>query len=231
MKKLFKIIIALAIILIVTLSFTYRNKVNYFLNTYIKYFIYLKKVNVPNNYSKADKNGNGLADPIDIVITARKEVERKTPYKDGYFANGYPPDTEGVCTDVIWRAFKGIDINIKDLLDADIKKNFQPYWRVEAKPDPNIDFRRVPNLDVFFRRFAQSLPKEIKPGDIENLSQWQPGDIIVILKPYQHIGIVSDKRTRDGVPYIIHNTYPRAMESSHFNLWNSEIAGHYRWKY
>lgn len=231
MKKLFKIISALIIILIVTFSLIYKNKAEYFLNTYVKYLISLKKVSVPNDYSKVDKNNNRIPDPIDLVQAARKEVENKTPYKDGYFANGYPPDSEGVCTDVIWRAFKGIDVNIKDLLDNDIKKNTSLYWRVEGKPDPNIDFRRVPNLDVYFKRFCYSLTKEVKPGDAENLRQWQPGDIVVILKPYQHIGIISDKRTKDGVPYIIHNTYPRAVESAHFNLWNCEIAAHYRWKY
>lgn len=221
----------MTVLILTTLSFIYRNKVGYFFHTYGRYLVYERKVNVPNDFSKVDKNSNGVADPIDVVNEARKEVEKKTPYKDGYFANGYPPDTEGVCTDVIWRAFNGINVNIKGLLDSDIMKNTSQYWRVEQKPDPNIDFRRVPNLDVFLKRFATSLTKEIKPGDIENLRQWQPGDIVVILKPYQHIGIISDKRTRDGIPYIIHNTYPHAVESSHFNLWNCEISGHYRWKY
>jgi uncharacterized protein len=233
MKKSSRVLISLivAAIIVVPLRIFYGVRINYYLGTYIKYMLSLKKVEVPEQYSKTDRNKNGIPDSIDLVIEARKEVKRKTPYKDGYFANGYPPETEGVCTDVIWRAFKAIDINIKDLLDKDIKENASLYWRVEGKPEPNIDFRRVPNLDVFFNRFAESLTKEVIPGDVENLKHWQPGDILVILKPYQHIGIVSDKRTKDGVPYIIHNTYPRAVESPHFNLWECEIAGHYRWKY
>ena len=36
-----------------------------------------------------------------------------------------PPDTEGVCTDVIWRAFKNAGYSLKDMVDEDIKNNFR----------------------------------------------------------------------------------------------------------
>ncbi|WP_264740881.1 DUF1287 domain-containing protein [Cytobacillus firmus] len=72
-----------------------------------------KKTAVPADYSQADSNQNGIADPLDMVLTARKEVEQRTPYKSEYYAGGYPPDGEGVCTDVIWRGFQGADVNHK----------------------------------------------------------------------------------------------------------------------
>lgn len=222
-------LLLLSIVYFIDTSYTIRAR--YFLNNLIKQGIYLKKLKVPEEYSKTDKNKNGIADPIDIVDEARKEVQKKTPYKSAYYVGGYPPDSEGVCTDVIWRAFKGIGVDLKALVDKDIKENTKLYYRVNNKPDPNIDFRRVPNLDVFFQRYAESITTELKPGDVENLKQWQPGDIVVILEPFEHIGIISDKRTKDGVPYLLHNTRPKASEMAHFNLWGCKIKGHYRWKY
>lgn len=230
MKKIIKTVIIILVIILIALTVYFRGQVYTFLKNSLKYYILNKKVEVPNEYSMVDKNNNGRADCLDLVYEAEKEVENKTQYKSQYYDGGYPPDTEGVCTDVIWRAFKGIDVNIKDLMDKDIKENTEEYYWVKDI-DPNIDFRRVPNMYVFFERNAEKLTTEIIPGDIDNLKQWQPGDIIVILSPYQHVAIVSNKRTRDGVPYVIHNTKPHAVESPHFNLWKCEIAGHYRWKY
>lgn len=159
----------------------------------------INKVNVPDESSKVDKNENGIADPIDIVNYARKEVEEKTTYKDAYYVGGYPSEGEGVCTDVIWRGFKGINVSIKDLIDKDIKENMSQYKGVNGKPDPNIDFRRVLNQDVFFKRNCIQLTTEFKEGDINNLKEWQPGDIIVFIEGYEHIGIISDKRDEDGI--------------------------------
>lgn len=189
------------------------------------------KLEVPSLIEAIDKNKNGVYDSLDIINEARKEVERKTKYLSVYYSNGgYPPEGEGVCTDIVWRAFKGINVNLKDLVNKDIKANVSKYPRVEGKPDPNIDFRRVKNLEVFFNKYATLITKELKPGDAENLKEWQPGDIIITYKPYEHIFILSDKRDADGVPYIIHNMYPNAEESNR-NIASWTIAGHYRWKY
>lgn len=182
-----------------------------------------------SEYSKIDKNNN-ISDAIDLVKGARKEVKNKTKYKSAYYEGGYPPKKEGVCTDVIWRAFENIDINLKDLMDKDIKNNIDMYPNVNGKPDPNIDFRRVPNQLVFFQRYAESLTTEINWKDENILKQWQPGDIIISLEPYEHVVIVSDKRDSRGVPYIIHNTPPRASECP-FIFNEGEVVGHFRWKY
>jgi Uncharacterized protein conserved in bacteria len=188
------------------------------------------KVNVPDESSKVDKNNNGRADPMDIVNEARKEVEKKTVYKDAYYSGGYPPDGEGVCTDVIWRGFKGINVSIKDLIDKDISENVGAYKRVNGKPDPNIDFRRVVNEDIFFKRNCDSLTTELKEDDINNLKEWQPGDIIVFLEGYEHIAIISDRRDNKGIPYVIHNSHPEASEVK-LSWFKNPIHGHYRWRY
>lgn len=225
------IVIIVLLFFIYGLDNIYSRKARYFLGNKLKYYVFFKTVKVPNDYEKVDENRNGVYDPIDMVNSARNEVKNKTKYKDGYYKGGYPPAGEGVCTDVIWRAFLGIGVDFKDLVEKDIEKNLDLYPRIKGKPDKNIDFRRVTNLNIFLKRNAISLTTEIKSGDVENLREWQPGDILIILEPYGHIGIVSDKRGRDGVPYIIHNTPPNAREESCFDMWNCKIARHYRWKY
>ncbi|MHC1684177.1 MAG: DUF1287 domain-containing protein [Clostridiaceae bacterium] len=187
-------------------------------------------VKVPDESSKVDKNANGIADPIDIVNSARKEAEQKTVYKDAYYVGGYPPEGEGVCTDVIWRGFKALDISIKDLIDKDIRQNMNQYRGVNGKVDPNIDFRRVLNQDVFFKKNCISLTKELNKNDINNLKEWQPGDIVVFIEGYEHIGIISDKRDDEGIPYVIHNARPSASEVK-LSWFHNPIHGHYRWKY
>jgi len=190
----------------------------------------INKVEVPDESSKVDKNENGIPDPIDIVNSARKEAEQKTTYKDAYYVGGYPPDGEGVCTDVIWRGFKSINISIKDLIDKDIKENMAQYKSIKGRPDPNIDFRRVLNQDVFFKKNCIQLTTEFKKDDIDNLKEWQPGDIIVFIEGYEHIAIISDERDEDGIPYVIHNSHPCASEAK-LSWFYNPIHGHYRWKY
>jgi hypothetical protein len=187
----------------------------------------LKTVEVEKIVIPVDKDNDGIYDLDDIVEGARLEAQRRPIYKSAYYQGGYPPETEGVCTDVIWRAFKNAGYDLKNMVDNDIKNNVRLYPRVNGKPDPNIDFRRVPNLDVFFKRYATTLTLELKPYDKENLKQWQGGDIVVFKNP-GHIGILSDKRRNDGIPYLIHNAGPYAMEADDFLWWYPKIVGHYR---
>lgn len=189
-----------------------------------------KKITVPTTYTSSDQNKNGISDAIDIVNAARVEATNKTKYESNYYEGGFPPDNEGVCTDVVWRALKGINVDLKQLMDQDIKENITTYPRVAGKPDPHIDFRRVPNQDVFFKRTIESLTTELFPYDIDNLKQWQPGDIVVFLGDFDHVGIVSDKQARDGTPYFIHNIPPFAAEIKLTSI-SKPIYAHYRWNY
>jgi uncharacterized protein len=191
---------------------------------------FIKAIDIPHDYVQIDRNNNGIPDPIDIVNAARKEVEQRTKYESNYYAGGYPPDYEGVCTDVIWRGLFGIGINLKELMDEDILQNTELYPRVNGQPEPNIDFRRVPNQYVFFERYTEILTTDVIPGDIENLQQWQPGDIVVWLDGFHHVAIISDRRAKDGTPYIIHNNPPFAAEIKLKSI-QTPIAGHYRWNY
>lgn len=174
--------------------------------------------------SNIDFDNDGIDDYTDIMLGARKDAENHPTYKSAYYSGGYPPDNEGVCTDVVWRAFKNAGYNLKDLIDEDIKNNVVDYPRVNGKPDPNIDFRRVPNLISFFTRNATSLTT-----DLSQIAEWQPGDIIIFQK--SHVGIISDKRNKNGIPYLIHNGGQSNREEDILEIYSlySEISGHFRW--
>ena len=125
---------------------------------------------------------------------------------------------------MVWRAFQNAGYDLKALIDADIAENTELYPRVQGTPDPNIDFRRVPNLRVFFGRYAESLTT-----DPYEIAEWQPGDIVTF--EGRHIGIISDKRNKDGIPYLIHNSgQPKREEDALLRCHrNHPISGHFRW--
>ena len=173
--------------------------------------------------SPVDFNQNGVDDSTDILLGARKDAENRPRYDGSYCDGGYPPDDAGVCTDVIWRAFKNAGYDLKAMIDKDIAAHTALYPRVEGRPDRNIDFRRVPNLRVFFGRCAQSLTT-----DTTQPEQWQPGDIVTydFQNGLLHCAIVSDKRGAGGLPYILHNAGQYNREEDALAAW--EITGHYR---
>ena len=218
MKKFLKIItIVLIIILIVILSL-------------LLYWIYkpsytAEHFGITTIKSNTDKDGDGIDDYTDILLGAQAEAERKPEYKSAYYAGGYPPVTEGVCTDVIWRALQDAGYLLKDMVDEDIAQNVELYPRVNGKPEPNIDFRRVPNLKVYFERNHIVLT-----NDLAQIEEWQPGDIVTF--GTVHIGIISDKRNKNGVPYLIHNGGQPHREEDILELYNEfePISGHYRLK-
>lgn len=168
-----------------------------------------------------------------IIDWARSEVANKTVYKDWYYSWGFPPEKVWVCTDVVRRALKNAWISLKSDIDKDISLNTNKYQRVNWKPDPNIDFRRVPNLKIYFDRKFESLTTELKPWNKENLKKWQPWDIVIFGRPHNHTWIISDKRDKYWVPYLIHNAAPTASEQNILYRWHktySKIIWHYRVK-
>ena len=174
--------------------------------------------------SEIDANHNGIDDYQDILLGARIDAENHPTYDGRYWDTGYPPDDIGVCTDVIWRAFKNAGYNLREMVDQDIKISNEDDYHIKY-PDSNIDFRRVGNLYVFFSKYAQSLTL-----DIHDISEWQPGDIVVFGK-YKHIGIISDKRNRKGIPYVIHNSGQPLREEDVLETRAKidPISGHFRW--
>ena len=166
--------------------------------------------------SPLDADGDKIDDWHDIMLGARAYIETNPPYKSRYYEGGYPDDGYGVCTDVVWQGFAAAGYDLKSLVDSHIAENPELY---PDEADPNIDFRRVKNLYIFFEHNAQSLT--ISTDDPES---WQPGDIVVY---ENHIAVCSDKRNKNGLPFIIHHGPLGAREAD--ELESKDIIGHYRW--
>ena len=108
-----------------------------------------------------------------------------------------------------------------------MKVNFDVYPKIWGlkKPDSNIDHRRVPNLETFFKRYGKTLIISNKPSD------YQPGDIVSwrLEGNLPHIGIVSDEPSEENSNRykIIHNIGlgPQLNDM----LFDFKIVGHYRY--
>lgn len=220
MKKKTILILSSLLIFIVAIGGYYKYRYNDILYIF-KPYISIETINCVSDIDK-----DGINDQADIIQGARLEIKNHTKYRSNYYAGGYPPNDEGVCTDVIWRALQNAGYSLKDNMDKDIKNNQSDYYRVD-KIDSNIDFRRVQNQYVFLKKYMINLPIEVIPNDRENLVNWQGGDIVVLTN---HIAIVSDKRRKDGVPLIIHNSYDYPREQDRLIEWynNNKIIGHFR---
>jgi uncharacterized protein YijF (DUF1287 family) len=210
----FILIAAIVIGLIFLINFYFKE--NSYFNS--ERYYTASELNIPEIKSKNDKNNNGVDDYTDIMLGARKFVESNPAYKSDYIVGGYPPEGTGVCTDVVAKGFENAGYNLKDMVDKDIAENLSKYTTIK-EPDPNIDYRRVKNLKIFFDRKAQSLPTSF-----DNPADWQAGDIVVFTT---HIAVCSDRRNKDGIPYIIHHDTGGAREAN--NIHDMPIVGHYRW--
>ncbi|WP_271715995.1 DUF1287 domain-containing protein [Anaeromicropila herbilytica] len=218
-SKKTSIVCIILVILVITLILSYilySKKITPKLHSPIPFTA--TELHIKEIKSSHDEDKDGIDDYTDLFEGAKSYITTKPIYKSAYYEGGYPKKGYGVCTDVIWNAFENAGYHLKDMVDKDIKENLDSYNMID-KPDPNIDFRRVKNLKVFFDRNA-----EILTTDFSNPEEWQAGDIVVFTK---HIAICSDKRNKDGIPFIIHHNGSGAKEAN--NIDNYEIVGHYRW--
>ena len=174
---------------------------------------------VPQLISDHDEDGDGIDDQTDLLQGTLAYIETEPQYKSKYYEGGWPDDGYGVCTDVVAAAMKSAGYDLRELVDADVRKHPEAY-DIQTR-DPNIDYRRVDNLKVFFEKYAKSLSTDPKQID-----QWQGGDIVVFAG---HIGMVSDHRNVRGVPYVIHHnsSFQRRYEEDILEKRN-DIVGHYR---
>lgn len=218
--KKHKLLIIIIFILVIAISLPFI----FLFYEYYKPYYLAKDFNIEVLQSKIDANKNGIDDYTDILIGAKIDAKNHPTYDSKYWLEGYPPDNIGVCTDVIWRAFKNAGYDLRKMVDADIKRNKEDY-NIKY-PDSNIDFRRVGNLYVFFNKYA-----EVLTNDINKIDKWLPGDIVIFGENTVHIGIISDKRNRHGEPYVIHNSGQPIRDEDILRKRSKQdpITGHYRW--
>ena len=167
-----------------------------------------------------DADADGIADNGDVLAAALAYIQTRPHYKSVYYPSGYPDDEHGVCTDVVAIACREAGYDLQALVAADVARRPEAY-AIEI-PDPAIDFRRTPNLKVFFDAHAQHLV-----DDADEITEWRGGDIV--LYEGRHIGIVSDRRNERGVPYLIHHSGPFQLRYEEDKLQSyGHIVGHYR---
>jgi uncharacterized protein YijF (DUF1287 family) len=165
-----------------------------------------------------------------LIQAAIERTQHRVRYDGSYrkisYPNGDVPDDIGVCTDLVIRSYRKLGIDLQKDIHEDMKGNFDRYpkWWGLSKPDPNIDHRRVPNLQTLFKRKGFLLPVTQKPDD------YIAGDIVTWMLPgnLPHIGIVIGIQSRTGVnPLIVHNIGSGpAIEDI---LFDYQVTGHYRY--
>jgi uncharacterized protein YijF (DUF1287 family) len=165
-----------------------------------------------------------------LAEAAIERTRHSVTYDGSYRAIDYPngdvPDTIGVCTDLIIRSYRAVGIDLQVDVHEDMSVNFTSYpdnWGL-THPDPNIDHRRVANLQTFFKRNGRELPVTNDPGD------YKSGDLVTWIIPgnLPHIGIVTGREsTPGGRPLVVHNIGrgPKLEDV----LFDFPITGHYQY--
>src|SRR4051812_32483589 len=165
-----------------------------------------------------------------LVTAAIAQTAQAVRYDGSYRAIPYPggdvPAGTGVCTDVVIRAYRAAGVDLQQRVHEDLSGAFAAYpklWGL-SRPDANIDHRRVPNLQTYFRRRGAEVavtndPQTYVSGDVVT---WRlPGNL-------PHIGLVTGRRSGDGRrPLIVHNigAGPQVEDM----LFRFPITGHYRY--
>lgn len=164
-----------------------------------------------------------------LVAAARAQIGVVRIYDPAYFSVPYPggdvPADRGVCTDVVIRALRARGLDLQQAIHDDMRANFGRYpnvWGLSRR-DRNIDHRRVPNQMRWFERQGwQQTGSQV-------VDDYAPGDIVawrLTGSGLLHIGIVSDRRSPDGTPLILHNINAGTQEDD--LLFRHAIIGHYR---
>jgi len=159
-----------------------------------------------------------------FISSARSQVGKTVGYNPEYarlkFPNGDIPISKGVCTDVVVRALRGLRIDLQERIYKYKKshpKLFKGLYYTD-RLDPNIDHRRVKNIQAYLKARGYQIKGDFRPGDIV---VWKlPGSNL------DHIGICSDRLNSNAEPLIIHNVGHGAQEED--VLREYKIVDHFR---
>lgn len=163
-----------------------------------------------------------------VAVGAELRAQKRESYDPAYVSIAYPmgdvPDDRGVCTDTVIRAFRHAGVDLQEAVHKDMAASFSAYpktWGL-ARPDTNIDHRRVPNLETFFKRRGGAKTLSKVAGD------YQPGDVVswrLTGGGLPHIGVVTRKKLGDQ-PLVAHNIGAGTQEEP--CLFNWPMQGWFR---
>ncbi len=158
-----------------------------------------------------------------LVEAANFRATQTVRYDPAYVVLDYPggdvPADTGVCTDEVIRAYRSLGIDLQKLVHEDMKAAFSAYpqlWGLK-RPDRNIDHRRVPNLETFFRRQGAEVTGAEK-------GRYLPGDLVtwdLNGKGLWHIGMVVANDT------FVHNIGAGPELTKGIGQW--KVIGHFRY--
>jgi uncharacterized protein len=163
-----------------------------------------------------------------LVQAAMQRTQLTVRYEPAYvkldYPNGDVPADTGVCTDEVIRCYRQLGFDLQKLVHEDMKRAFAAYpkiWGLKST-DKNIDHRRVPNLQTFFKRRGASLPIT------QNAADYLPGDLITctVAGRLPHIAIVVPAPNGGTTPWIVHNIGQGPKCEN--RLFEFPLTGHYR---
>ena len=156
------------------------------------------------------------------VARAQVHVRYSGEYVKIPYPNGDVPADTGACTDEIIRIYRAVGIDLQKQVHEDMLLHLADYPIHGRRPDSNIDHRRVPNLQVFFTKYGESLPTT-------RTATYLPGDIIAwdLDGKHTHIGMIVDQKNFFGRYKVLHNIGegPKIEDV----LFDWKLIGHYRY--
>ena len=170
-----------------------------------------------------------------LAAAALQRSKVPSVYDNSYYQIAYPngdvpltPDGKwkGKAEDLLIRSYRYLGIDLQQLVHEDMSKSFSSYpqlWSSRA-PDPNIDHRRVQNLQRFFTHAGAEMKVT------REVSDYKPGDVVVwmLANGDLHTGVVvPGPGTRGGEAWVVHDmgSGPKWEDI----LTNFQIQGHYRY--
>ena len=159
-----------------------------------------------------------------VIDHAKWQSTQQVTYDGKYRQISYPggdvPANVGVCTDVIIRAYRAIDVDLQKLIHEDILASPSTYTL--DKVDANIDHRRVPNMRKFLKRKnAQEVVTNVG-------ADYQPGDVVFWDVAAGHVGMVTDVKVPGTDRYKVVHNIGAGPELEDF-LFRARVVDHYRW--
>jgi uncharacterized protein YijF (DUF1287 family) len=156
-----------------------------------------------------DLDDDGVPDPLDVLLGAKKAALNADQYDGRYVHIGYPlgdvPREIGVCTDVIVRSFRNAGYDLQRLVHEDVDRARAKYPMI-TRPNADIDHRRVKSLLPYFQRntLARSAgladPRDpLRAGDVIFMDTFptRPGT--------EHVGVLAETLNARGQPLVINN--------------------------
>ena len=184
--------------------------------------------------SEYDNSGIFQDQPISfhdkIQDHALWQTKQDVVYDGSYVRLDYPGGDvsadRGVCTDVVIRALRSIDIDLQKEIHEDMKIAKSEYdKRYKTKHiDPSIDHRRTQNIQTYLERKGCKVIYDKTSSELK----YQKGDIVFFDIANGHVGIVTDifSEKNKRMPLLVHNIGSGPVLDDFLSTMS--VSGHYR---